>query len=273
MGVRRSLVAVVIPFYKEQLSSYEKISFQQCRSVLSQYTVIAIKPKRLSNAYIPREVDEIIEFHDHYFDGIEGYNRLMMSDDFYNVFAPLTEFILIHQLDAFVFKDELAYWCKSGYDYIGAPWPPELPYPDLVKATKMAFLKRIYRFFDIQNKDQTSIHRVQIENGVGNGGFSLRKVDKFLHIAKREKQAIEKYLSKMEDHHFNEDVFWSIEVNRKIRQLNIPAASIARKFSIENHPERLFKENGSVLPFGCHAWDKHIDFWRSIFEENFGYRV
>ena len=30
--------------------------------------------------------------------------------------------MLIYQLDAFVFQDDLAYWCQQNYDYIGAPW-------------------------------------------------------------------------------------------------------------------------------------------------------
>ncbi|MFR6542216.1 MAG: DUF5672 family protein [Butyricimonas virosa] len=25
-------------------------------------------------------------------------------------------------IDAFVFRDELTYWCTLNYDYIGAPW-------------------------------------------------------------------------------------------------------------------------------------------------------
>ena len=32
--------------------------------------------------------------------------------------------MLIYQLDAYVFKDELLNWANKGYDYIGAPWLP-----------------------------------------------------------------------------------------------------------------------------------------------------
>lgn len=32
--------------------------------------------------------------------------------------------MLVYQLDAYAFKDELFFWASLGYDYIGAPWMP-----------------------------------------------------------------------------------------------------------------------------------------------------
>ena len=69
---------------------------------------------------------------------------------------------------------------------------------------------------------------------------------------------------------FNEDVFWSLEVNRKKKQLKIPDYKKALCFSIEFKPEHAFALNKNHLPFGCHAWDCYIDFWRPVFK-NIGY--
>lgn len=44
----------------------------------------------------------------------------MLSAEFYDRFAAY-EYVLIYQLDAFVFADRLAEFCQMGYDYIGAP--------------------------------------------------------------------------------------------------------------------------------------------------------
>jgi hypothetical protein len=44
----------------------------------------------------------------------------MLSIDFYKRFRDY-KFILIYQLDAYVFRDELEYWCEQDYDFIGAP--------------------------------------------------------------------------------------------------------------------------------------------------------
>jgi hypothetical protein len=77
---------------------------------------------------------------------------------------------------------------------------------------------------------------------------------------------MDNYLSRHEDL-YNEDMFWSIEVNRKKKRLNIPSCKTGLAFSIENFPERAMRLNNNQLPFGCHAWDKHLDFWRPVFKD------
>ena len=56
-----------------------------------------------------------------YFTSIQGYNRLLLSTEFYQRFLG-SAYLLICQLDVFVFRDELAGWVARGYDYVGAPW-------------------------------------------------------------------------------------------------------------------------------------------------------
>ena len=45
---------------------------------------------------------------------------------------------------------------------------------------------------------------------------------------------------------------------------NIPSKQEAARFSFEVHPERLYHNNGNVLPFGCHAFEKweYDSFWK-----------
>jgi hypothetical protein len=73
-------------------------------------------------------------------------------------------------------------------------------------------------------------------------------------------------------HHYNEDVFWSIELNRKRKVLKIPGYKKALQFAFELVPERAFRINNNQLPFGCHAWDLNIDYWRPVFKE-LGYTI
>ena len=71
-----------------------------------------------------------------------------MNYDFYNGFRKY-KFMLVHQLDAYVFKDDLLYWTKQGYDYIGAPW--------------------------FEGMDNAGTNASLLPE-IGNGGFSLRKI-------------------------------------------------------------------------------------------------
>lgn len=264
-------VAVVVPVYKTQLSKYEKISIQQCRKVLSSHPIIALKPETL-------DLDELggdniftgsINFDPAFFESVQGYNKLMLSPDFYRQLLDY-EFILIHQLDAFVFKDELLKWCGSGYDYIGAPWPKRLEEPDIVKALKTRAIT-LYHIWKNTYEDGLPSQR-QFDNVVGNGGFSLRRVRKFFNLASRMQDKVNEYHLRHE-HQFHEDVFWSIEVNRKWHHLRIPAFKTAYKFSIENNPERGVRFNKG-LPFGCHAWDaeENLVFWKPVIE-GCGYKL
>lgn len=260
---------IVIPFYKNNLTAFEQIALQQCFKVLGGHPIAAIKPGKL---VLPVEAAACpflttVNFADDYFKNVQGYNRLMLDPVFYKEFLGY-EYILIYQLDAFVFKDELNYWCSQGLDYIGAPWIRAVDY-GFFKSIKRKIQYLIHTRFDIQKNGLPSPK--QFEYKVGNGGFSLRKTRKFYELCIKYKDKI-RYYNNLEHHLYNEDTFWSIEVNRERRNLNIPGYKKALRFSIEFHPERAFIINKGQLPFGCHAWDLNIDFWKPIFEE-YGYVI
>lgn len=266
------MVTVVIPVYKEHIADHEQISLRQSCKVLSGYPVTFVAPDSLAiEAYLPYFHQFRIErFGDHYFSGIEGYNRLMTSSLFYERFRDF-RFILIYQLDAFVFRDELSYWCRENYDYIGAPWlePP-------VTGTfleKMLFRYRCFTDYKSNRKQPGTILPVttQFYNRVGNGGFSLRKVKRMTEICEQMKTEIDHYCAN-DHHYFNEDVFWSLEVNRKKKKLRIPDHKTALRFSIEGNPEYAMEINKGRLPFGCHAWDVYAGFWRPVFKD-LGYNI
>ena len=142
-------VAIVIPVYKTHLEPYEITSLNQCYRILINHSIFFVTSDSLSLNNYPLPAQGVRRFKDDYFKDISGYNRLMLSAEFYESFKNY-DFILLYQLDAFVFRDELPYWCQLDYDYIGAPWFTDEPDGS----------KKIWR--------------------IGNGGFSLRKVQTFL---------------------------------------------------------------------------------------------
>lgn len=258
-------VIIIIPIYKEQLNSLETLALQQCFDVLGLHHIIAIKPTSLSTAHYNYPFQEVISFDDSYFMNIAGYNRLMLSSEFYEAFLEF-DFMLIYQPDALVFNDELLFWCNSGFDYLGAPWLRQGDYPDFVKKIKNKVLNVVHRKFDLKQPDSHLPTAIQLENMVGNGGFSLRRIQKFYNICLDEQLLIEKYNSRQE-HYFHEDVFWSIEVNRKKKRLKIPGFKTAVNFSMENNCDFAFILSRGKLPFGCHAWDKNLQFWAPILKK------
>lgn len=222
-------VAVVIPIYKLVLNRLEEISLQQALKVFLQYDIIIIAPEKLwiqnENSYYCIE-----RFPDKYFRSVETYNDLMLSVFFYERFLSY-EYILIYQLDAFVFSDKLAYFTRQGYDYIGAPW--------------------LYGTFQYIDKSHCIWY-------VGNGGLSLRKVTSFIRIL-NEKKPLEN------DKILNEDMFFSTINNE---YFSIAPKEIALQFSFERQVEKCFAQNSFNLPFGCHAWGKYnFKFWKPYIEQ------
>ena len=263
-------VAVVIPVYQNSFSAYEEVALKQCQKVLCVYPQIIVKPQSLDTTFITSKytIADTIAFDDAYFNDVQGYNRLMLADHFYNAFACY-DYILIYQLDAFVFKDELLYWCSQDIDYVGAPWLRIHGYPDWFKALKSHIQKLYHARFDVYKNGLPS--DMQFINKVGNGGFSLRRVSKFAELCVKLEPEIRNYIARNE-HYFNEDVFWSIAVNRKSKQMNIPNFKTGLKFAFEHAPQKAIKLNDNKFPFGCHAWNKNIDFWRPVFK-GFGYHI
>jgi len=267
--------AVVIPVYKEELDRYEELSFRQCLKILHNYEIYLVTHEHLqlsSYEIISSEYGITLNkvfFPISYFKGIEGYNNLMMQKMFYASFRCY-RYILIYQLDAFVFKDELTYWCNQGYDYIGAP--VESPWFEKCNS----------------GKDGVVVWRV------GNGGFSLRKVDYFLKVLSRRlplmKTKINSFFKYSElkkianffgwentisyyvnlESKMNEDVFYTVYLLDSYIPPQLPPVETAALFAFEKVPSYMYDMIGQRMPFGCHAYLKYEYelFWKKHIESN-----
>ncbi len=223
-------VAVVVPWYREPTLD-EEISLRHLDRHLGGHDRFALAtrgvetPPRFAVRRVPAR----------YLRDPVTYSRLLLSPGFYETFAGY-EYLLVYQLDALVFSDELLGWCAKGYDYVGAPW---LPGPDAP-------------FVD--------------EPRVGNGGFSLRRVGAFLDVLRtplsrrrRVEHYARRWLEGKSDSPFrgHEDLFWSFEAQRFAPRFSIAPVAEALRFAFEVEPRRAFELAGGKLPFGCHAWARY----------------
>lgn len=222
-------VGVVIPYYHCDLKETELISLQQCIKVLKDYPFIFVVPDSMREEDYPKVPGAIFEkIPKEWLSSVKTYNQMMLKEEFYERFIKY-KFILIYQLDAFVFSDRLLEMCQYDYDYIGAPWLRGLFY--YISAEKC-----IWR--------------------VGNGGLSLRKVRSVLALLKKGCKS---------DFFLNEDIFFSISDSDTFR---VAPLEIALKFAFETELERCFELNNREIPFGCHAWERYnFSFWKPFIEK------
>lgn len=228
-------VVIVIPAYKKQINAVERRVLEQCGRILGRYAVTFVHPEGLDisiyKAILPQAQAD--SFNERYFKGTAGYNKLLISDSFYQAFSRY-QYLLIFQLDAWVFEDSLLEWCNKGYDYIGAPWieePTRGRTSGWIPFTKLCL------------------------NKVGNGGLSLRRISSHLYISRQLRFLTYFY-------HYNEDVFWSIIVPMIFRSYRKPTVQEALEFAFEYKPRESYQRIGGKLPFGCHAWERtDREFW------------
>ena len=222
-------VCIVVPIYKNCLSVYEKVSLTQLFKVLSGYPVYYVAPNSLD---ISEDYEKALveRFDDRFFESGKIYSELLLSIDFYKRFDRY-EYLLIHQLDAFVFSDRLMEFVDMGFDYIGAP---------------------------------LCTHHWR-EYHIGNGGFSLRNISSALRILGM-KEEINSRHHYVERFITGEDNFWAYCGTLDDLDFSVPSIEVANSFSAQSNVfNGLDRISTFGLPFGTHHFPKwNYHFWRAI---------
>ena len=224
-------VAIIVPHHKNEFSENEMISLKQLDSILGNYPIFLVVPERLRGKISLFKWKNIF-VSDCSFGSIERYNRTFLSPWLYELFDDY-EYMLIYHTDSLVFSNCLIEYCSLGYDYIGAPWNK---------------LNGTY----VYNGKKYSVP-------VGNGGFTLRKVESCIKI-------ITKYRDMADKWTLNEDVFFAHIGLMHAEEFRIAPISVASSFSLETNADIFLRINGGKMPFGCHKWQLYCgDYYKEIF--------
>ena len=123
--MNKSRCAVVIPVYKRKLNKFEHASLLRTCAVLGgQHDLYFVAPESFEKTKCYETPVDIrfVRFEDKYFQSVDTYSKLCELPGFYGYFLDAGyEFMLICQLDAWVFFDRLEHFMNMGYDYFGGP--------------------------------------------------------------------------------------------------------------------------------------------------------
>ena len=257
-------VCVAVPIYKSRLNPFEEVGFRRLFEVLGSYPILGLMPRGFQFEPPAGTGGKLrrVEFDARYFADGESYSQLICSRVFYDALAEFGH-VLLHQLDCYVFRDELMEWCGKGYDFIGAP---------------------IFEGFFPKDP-------AQVGSFVGNGGFSLRRVETFrkvlrsrknyrpqrpfwrrtsltepLKMAKRvamELGVCNGVASCTREH--GEDIFWSRYARHFWPEFRVAPVEEGLRFSWDYAPRHCHALAGGKIPFGCHSWERYdLEFWREF---------
>ena len=222
-------VVIIVPSHEKELSPTEIISLSQLCSVLNMYDICFVVPEGLEPEYA--HIDNInvsVEtFPREYFTSVGSYCSLCRTKRFYERFSAY-KFMLIYQLDAFVFSDQLLDFCNLDFDYIGAPIPA-----DIWKYTQQR---------------------------VGNGGFSLRKIESMVNVLDNAD-----YIAQVFNEEYGEDIDEIMLLREdeyyaycgQLDNINFLLADeqTAIQFSVEYDTNDIYRKLNAHIPFGCHRWN------------------
>lgn len=265
---------IVIPVHKKEMKPTEKVSLVQCAKILNKFHIEIVCPKELDTSNYESILKEnnanysFRKFDKKNFKDVFTYSHLLLDKNFYKLYQNY-DYMFLYQLDGWIFKDELDYWCEQGFDYIGAPW-----------------------FENTEDENAKIIHRS------GNGGVSLRKINSMVKLLSTDYHVIlslkEYFKTKKKERLISNIIsspimffrwlfqpdrftpFWqntnmfedqAIVYHSEIAmpEFKVATTDINYKFSFEVFPKRLYEMNNKQLPFACHAFERYDwDFFKEF---------
>lgn len=241
---------IITPIYKETPDPIEIISLQRLNNIIGNknYDVYFVTHNELNiDKYISLYPNAKISYFDKYFfQNTATYSQLCMNYNLYSTYKEY-EYLFIYQTDCYLLRDEFSLFC-NGYDYIGAPvcstdcgWPT-------VKT-----VNGVQQYSPI----------------IGNGGFSVRKIETFLDITdpngdfRKSVQLTDELIKEL----LWEDLFICVELP-KFYDINIAPLKVGYEFAWDMSVDVIYNYfNITKFPMCIHAWDKNIRFWQDKLDE------
>jgi hypothetical protein len=238
---------IVTPHQGPPFNDVALISFRRSAEVLAGHRWIFAVPHGTDMAPF-REIAPHAEarfFPAEYFSSKRSAQWFYMHPDLFDSFADF-DYLLIHQLDVYVFEDRLAEWVAraeaNDWDYIGAPWFGH----QWLRFARHPLARLPWHWF--------------LRESVGSGGFSLRKVSTCRAASRKDAGLIRRFLR----HFVPEDIYWCQLAQWLGTRFRRPSPEIAASFAFETECERCFAMNDGSLPFAVHGWNRHDwEFWRN----------
>ena len=278
--------AVVIPHHRETFTQNEEVTLVNITSKLADWSIYLVVPDNLNlnNIYmtlkrIGRNV-RIIQIRHEYLSSWRNYNRFCINAEFYKLFNAY-KYMLLCQLDVWIFKDTLQYWLDKNYDYIGAPWPSSKSKKKILriwdKLLSLLLVLRISQF----NPEYVPVG--------GNGGLSLRNINAHIKILEDPMyrpnwnifvKCLFHYFIRLRfvtlfififkffggignpkqffvSEEFNEDVYISSLLSLFQKAFKVAPPRVSKHFAVESNIKYELSKM-KALPFGLHKW--HLEF-------------
>lgn len=235
-------ICIIVPIYKNELNKNEEKSIYNTIKQLEELDMYFIAPTNINRKYYKKfKGFKYKTFDEKYFKDVNGYNKLLINSNFYYKFIDY-DYMLIVQPDAWILKDYnvIKKIAAKNYDYWGAVWYTELYARPFEFKDKFNI---IYKNMGIKCTGIGKKNRIY----VGNGGLSLRNVNKTIELLKEKRVYATLWGG-------NEDMFFAYHGMKNKCGYHIAPINEAKYFSTEQKTKQAIEND--EIPFGIHAWEK-----------------
>ncbi len=214
-------VTILIPVFEKTLTAVAMNSLASVHTHLSDFPITFIKGESFTETqeltdFCPKA--DFVSFDDRYFSSRTGYAKLLLGDELYYNFG-WSRYLLVCEMNTVITRNELAYWCRQGYDFI-QPWPDFM-------ANQSAAIN-VHKRFKTQNFIRDN--KENLSHFAQECGISLRNIEAFQKLIKSKKRSVSRFLSSTEPIE-NDAIFWELFANRLWPDLNTPTSLSRNRFA------------------------------------------
>ena len=285
---------VVIPVYRPNLSAVERASIVNTCRLLGRHSVRLLCPEGIDlqaqQSELLADISascadlDVLALDPGWFASTATYNALMLSPSFYRLFFGW-RYILIAQIDAWIFSAELSRWLSAHYSYLGAPWcalpklPPGMFCPAQAVGNGGLSLRHVrdhhalltswrYKWHPVLGlQELLAAHRPLDSFRWRRPARSLLRLTNRLRLIMMRLLSWRNSLAYFSFCGLNEDIIFGLLAPRVLPRFRVPGPAIAAHFSLDANPGFFYQHyiQPGQLPFGCHAWEKsEALFWREL---------
>ncbi|TDB64489.1 DUF5672 family protein [Arundinibacter roseus] len=223
----KELVTILIPLSDKDLTPFQKKNLASCQAHLGDFQITFIKAD--CNECVAEVLEicpkaDFFSVDDRYFTASQGLAKFLLSEELYDMFS-WSRFLLWFDMNSYVHRNELAYWCRQGYDLIQL-------YPAFdTNLTQMDQWRRII------NPGKSILLEKEIYRSFQHSaGFSLRRVDVFQKLVRKKKSLIFSFFQEMSGiDSANDSLFLEYYLNRWRTDLAIPNQISRNRFVHLDH--------------------------------------
>lgn len=257
-------VAILVPISTSaELSVEEQISMRHLRYYLGDYDKYLIAPEGLP---VTHQGFRVKRFNKKFFGSAAAHCRLLNHPSFYRNFTDY-EFVFFYHLDSLAFSDQLHEWCKAGLDYVGPPWMKcaDSPWVDRPRVGNGGFtllkVESALKVFDRRYRMEPSTYWLDLFTRHSPGWFVkfLEKCQRGFPNFKVINLLLREWveINDPATYNRNNDIFWSDFATYYLPEFRVASFSEGLRFAFEVSPTTCLKMNDGKMPFGCHAWPRY----------------